>query len=108
MKKPEEIKKGLECCITGPCPRKECPYYGLVPSCAYQRTRDALAYIKQLERERDRAVADLHALALKKGSCYACIHRPQEGKCEYTGRCTAVISDSDFWEWRGVKEDAHD
>lgn len=46
-----EIKKGLGYCIAGPCPRQECPYYGGVPSCGYQRTKDSLAYIQLLEAQ---------------------------------------------------------
>ena len=46
MKTPEEIKKAFECCMqmqgcTG------CPYSGF--KCVYELSKDALAYIKQLE-----------------------------------------------------------
>lgn len=58
---PDEIKKGLECCIAnngravcGKCPysRDGGPYLG----CMYINSKDTLAYIQQLERERDAAV----------------------------------------------------
>ncbi len=48
-KTPEEIMKGLECCITDNC--KECPYYPLyeVFGCKLARAKDAIALIQQLE-----------------------------------------------------------
>ena len=53
MKKPEEIKKGLECCIsdTYGCYEK-CPYFNSLSNgvdCAVKMHADALAYINQLE-----------------------------------------------------------
>ena len=61
MKTPDEIKKGLECC-------QHDPYSGLCQcdnGCPYRLTdrcdslrKDALAYIKRLERERDAEVED--------------------------------------------------
>lgn len=60
MKTPDEIKKGLECCLAGPCPGAECPYYEKeLFRCGYFKSKDALAYIQQLERERDAAVKAL-------------------------------------------------
>lgn len=48
MKKPEEIKKGLECCNKGNC--KECPYRESEHiDCQEQMNKDALALIEQLE-----------------------------------------------------------
>lgn len=49
MKSPDEIKKGLECCITDNC--NECPYRPLydVWGCKLARAQDALALIQQLE-----------------------------------------------------------
>ena len=52
MKKPDEIKKGIELCIhmDGPC--SECPYdkvsYNL-NECSKALLEDAMAYIRQLE-----------------------------------------------------------
>lgn len=58
MKTPEEIKKGLACCNTDTDCDGECPYYrqceGAIEVDALER--DALAYIEQLERERDEAI----------------------------------------------------
>ena len=60
MKTPNEIKKGLECCTVEYCYRtqKGCPYrdYSL---CVQNVCADALAYIQQLERERDE-VSEFH------------------------------------------------
>ena len=44
---PEDIKKGLECCIKGDC--DNCPYYGVKFDCSDVMKADALAYIQQLE-----------------------------------------------------------
>ena len=50
MKTPEEIKKSLECCAQFlEC--RHCPYNG--EKCTVESSMDALAYIQQLERERD-------------------------------------------------------
>lgn len=53
MKTPDEIKKGLECCIsdTYGCYEK-CPYFNSLSNgvdCAVKMHADALAYINQLE-----------------------------------------------------------
>ena len=51
-KTPDEIKKGMECCITDNC--KECPYYPLyeVFGCKLARAKDSLALIRQLEKDK--------------------------------------------------------
>lgn len=51
---PEEIKKGLECCYGMVCGtiKVDCPYEGM-RDCHDIVLRDALAYIKQLEAERN-------------------------------------------------------
>lgn len=47
MKTPAEIKKALECCMQMQgC--KGCPYSGF--KCVYELSKDALAYIQQLEK----------------------------------------------------------
>lgn len=54
MKTPEEIKRGLECCaIRKSC--AACPYNDGKPSveCMDTLEADALAYIRQLEREKE-------------------------------------------------------
>ena len=57
MKTPDGIKKGLGWCSsdTTIC-TESCPYYGSLSNgvdCANELQADALAYIQQLERERD-------------------------------------------------------
>lgn len=50
MKTPDEIKKGLECCLPladEDC--AECPY--ALDGCAKERVQDALDYIRQLEAQ---------------------------------------------------------
>lgn len=50
MKKPEEIKMGLECCVNGYKCGKCCPYYrGKITKCTSELSRNALAYIQRLE-----------------------------------------------------------
>ena len=49
MRTPEEIKKGLECCVSNPLCH-ECPYYNEVDCNVMER--DAFAYIQQLEEDR--------------------------------------------------------
>ena len=53
MKTPDEIKKGLECCVSGDCPEEDCPYYKCQDDmwCGEQKSRDAMAYIQQLEAQ---------------------------------------------------------
>lgn len=61
MKTPEEIKKGLECCAEyGDC-SAGCPY-NPIKDCGNDLYSDAIAYIQQLERERDAAVKILVGL----------------------------------------------
>ena len=57
MKTPDEIKKGLECCLkVGAC-NDECPYYN--DGCGDdQELKDAIAYIQQLEGELNAIVID--------------------------------------------------
>ena len=54
IKKPEEIKKGLECCsVEYKCPTdcRPCPYVARKPFCESEMHRDALALIQQLEAQ---------------------------------------------------------
>ena len=51
MKTPDEIKKGLECCDHEGC--LGCPYDDTCEVHYVTCAKDALAYIRQLERERD-------------------------------------------------------
>lgn len=57
MKKPNEIKRGLTYCKTGmTCECNKCPYAGYkdIILCTSSLTKDALAYIEQLEKEQNR------------------------------------------------------
>lgn len=50
MKTPDEIKRGLECCVNGYKCGKCCPYnQGKITKCTSKLSRDSLAYIQQLE-----------------------------------------------------------
>lgn len=88
MKTPDEIKKGLECRNSMICYRTGCPYYtledeienGRPVSCLTKSGRDALAYIQQLERERDAAVQ-----AVCKGE-----------------NCKECRTSNEGFEWRGL------
>lgn len=55
MKKPEEIKKGLECCVSNQKGKHwiecyaDCPYRDNRPFCENYLKKDAIRYIRQLE-----------------------------------------------------------
>lgn len=95
MKTPDEIKKGLVCCIeNNEC--KYCPYLG---NCN-ELEEDALDYIKQLEteleavkRERDALLSDL---SQARNCCRFCKH-----DAVYTSECDECKHGSNF-EWRGL------
>lgn len=135
MKTPEEIKRGLECYIvqnTGGCeniPCRDCSHYN--PNSAYTITdcKDALAYIQQLEcerdearndldtinyantelhsayeamkRERDAAVADMTELMQLAQFCRHCKHLTQDGECNFD--FVANKGEPWCWQWRGVE-----
>lgn len=99
---PEEIKKGLLHCSEDGC--KGCNYED---DCNMADgfsvlAFDALAYIQQLECERDAAVEEL------RGICSLCAHYSGKSyiNCDKTGTCIHVnygIEDAvDEWQWRGV------
>lgn len=109
MKTPEEIKKGLECCHNEvACECEDCPYSmegGETLNCDFLLGEDALAYIRQIEAERDAAVK---AIELHK-SCIDCKHSTiiPDGDglwidCpKRDGRCRGL----DMWQWRGVQKE---
>ena len=102
-KTPEEIKKGLAYCVNDSC--LDCPYdIGL--RCGDEVMLDALAYIQQLERERDAAVTDVKSLcatiSFSGTYCEYCKYNEEDGQCHHP--CKPYSSEWG-WEWRGVKED---
>lgn len=94
MKTPDETKRQLITCL-------EINTDKFDPEAKYQAMRDALAYIRQLEAERDAAVNDLKNAS----ACFACKKFIRNGgMCRGGGQC-----EMDAFEWRGVKEeDTHE
>ena len=98
MKTTEEIKKGLECCamsVCDNCPYKDCESYD---ECTGELTADALACIKQLERERDAAIKDIPRAC---GYCKHYAHRKTH-ECHSKVPCANVSGVNTRWEWRGL------
>lgn len=102
MKTPDEIKKGLECCTVEYCyhTQKGCPYrdYSL---CVQNVCEDALAYIQQLERERDAAVE----VVSRYRNCDVCTHMNEGGlmctTCKYPSLVDVYPTFRPNWQWRG-------
>lgn len=112
MKTSEKIKKGLERCAAHEC-GWECPYFtiidlpsgdelgcyddGLLP--------DALAYIQQLEAERDAMIESLR----KSKACCVCANRntrnPNKNTYDITAKCIRCVCGESQFEWRGVCEE---
>ena len=93
MKTPEEIRLGLKQCYTiGSC--NECPYekYG---ACTDILSRDALAYIEQLEERIDLMMIQMH------GDCGCCKHKAEKG--EPCISCS-INGDRPNWEYEGLPE----
>ena len=118
-KTPEEIKKGLVCCIDGNIPCNSMCVYDecTFDACKYALLDDAIAYIEQLEAERDAAIADIKESDVLH-ECEHCAHRrmtqEEEEACERNGfecmKCAAECKckscrNGSNWEWRGVKEE---
>ena len=97
---PEEIKLWVEYMSTTNVAKKiEIMNQG----CPYQFNEDiaadALAYIQQLERERDAAVQDLKVYKF----CTACKHDKDDLDANKSSPCFGCHSKSN-WEWRGPQE----
>lgn len=60
---------------------------------------EALSELEQLKRERDAAVADLHALKQYDDSCLL---------CKYVEDDYPHCGEIGCWTWRGIKEGAED
>lgn len=110
-KTPEEIKKALYLCSESGCPDcNKCAYDGN-ENCLEDKSKEALAYIQQLEsrlaqveRERDAAVADI-----RKASSFLCrVCTKNDWPNCAAGRNNLysddVVECEDF-EWRGVCEE---
>lgn len=104
MKTPDEIKMGLETCYgNGSC--DECPYHLVVEGsfgcdemgCDDSLMPDALAYIQQLEAEREAAVKDLGIMR----ACEMCKNYVRRA-CDEP--CKDCWGGKPFWEWRGLPE----
>lgn len=107
---PEEIKRGLECCVVKlSC--EDCPYRVGNPSCLGEMRKDLLALInqlqedkKQLERERDAAVEQLRKGGRACSTCKFSEDIPENDKiceeCRLTG--TKLLYSN--WEWVGPQE----
>ena len=109
MKTPEEIKQGLECCMVDECfgERENCPYKADPTLCVGVMCEDAMAYIRQLEAERDAAVKDIvHTCATCKHYFY---NKEDDSNCEYD--CMdgpeGCHNGNTRWEWRGVQKEEH-
>ena len=115
MKTPDEIKNGLECCSGQNdhtyC-RGGCPYS--YDDCD-DMSADALAYIRQLERERDALLRDL--CNADQNNCEFCKHCRDAvaeemcedsdymcGDCERDDCHCKMCAGGSNWEWRGVTE----
>lgn len=92
---PEEIKKGLK-----KCPNRDCSL--CLSSFHCDLEADALAYIQQLERERDAAVEQLTETSNEIGSCKGCVHYTNPGY-----KCYLWEANENCYEWRGVQEVQH-
>ena len=113
MKKPDEIKKGLECCECSSCPwhsqDKGClwdDYFALDYIKQLEADKaELLQKIKQLERERDAAVRDLTLYP-----CFSCNNQSRTlcNDC-LRNRSNALNAAGKFlpdnYEWRGVCEE---
>ena len=96
-KTPEEIKKANKICAEPDGECHTCPYAKpATVLCAFQKASDTLAYIEQLERERDAAVEQL-----KYFNCRTCVH---SNLMHIASECCGCKNAS-RWGWRGVKEE---
>ena len=113
MKTPDETKKGVEYLSIKDITKKlDAWKEGISYDYAEDAAADALAYIRQLERERDAAVRDMYeAQGLL---CLICKnHSPDPELKKYVCKEFGERYPEDGiiicgkFEWRGVKEDDH-
>lgn len=96
MKTPEEIKKGLECCLDDCDQVGNCPYSGTF-GCDECLKRDALAYIEKLEPQIPRWIPVEERLPEK--------HAGVIVYCE-DGFVDLMTHDGRHWNWNGRYEDS--
>ena len=108
MKTPGEIKKGLERCSSETmfCAPEDprCSYDCDDVVCIYDLMRDALAYIQQLEAERDAAVETIYEMAecITEDVCEWC-----DGvECERLCMPHTILRPG--FKWRGVQKEDSD
>lgn len=109
MKTPDEIKKDLQHCSQ----RTQLHCLGCSHDgesfCTHKLTAEALAYIQQLERERDALQAALKATDPCNNCKNSCTARGCDGECclcDHWETCVCLECDTDsHWEWAGIKED---
>lgn len=98
-KTPDEIKRGLGACGATEMGRhSECTYSN-EPKCMQTLLQDALAYIRQLEAERDAAVNDASLFP----DCGTCKYNPYK-KGYIPNDCDDCV-DHCNWQWRGVQQE---
>ena len=90
---PEEIKRGLECCSVDDLSCSNCSYCVSCGADIHALERDALAYIQQLERERDAAVERL----ARYKKCIDCSRYPEIKKNLFCDDCVH----GNRWQWCG-------
>ena len=125
MKTPDEIKKGLECCMFGHC--SYCPYsaeHGC--DCSEHLGNDVREFHQQLESQNaelltrcEQLTAKCHQLERERDAAVACIPRVCK-YCKHDGPLNAwgeseceldsvfpngCLNGNTGWEWRGVKEE---
>lgn len=106
MKKPEEINKGLKCCVGDIQDCKQCPYRD-DECCMYRVKHDAYIRIQQLEEQ-----VSLMLIQMK-GDCGVCKHRLDERKlddkqlgCRLSPACYECLKKDgrSMWEYEGLPE----
>ena len=111
-KTPDEIKNGLKSCHSlGRVLKAEdwckikCPYMDMKYGCGQDYMHgDALAYIQQLEAERDAAVA-LIPRACAYCKWYGTKHGGFHPDCKNPNGCRNVSGINTGWQWRGVQKE---
>lgn len=113
-KTPDEIKKWMKCCSINPPKCNECPANIENSLCDISMLRSTLAYIQQLERERDAVIEDIKVAATF--LCQTCKkYHPAviDGTKHFCDEIPADHFDDGaiacgMYEWRGVKEEKDD